>query len=284
VGQPTTSLTQALVARRGIPTEDFEGLDVVVVGGHNMTCTQRVLRLDVMLGNYTVTYDFYVVELADTNVVLGVQWLISLGKHSLNYQTMELEFKTVDGKRVVLRGMSNGAPKVVSTKQMEGIFRHRDVACATECMITSKKSSDSSQPYHVDIQSLLSKHDRFLERFLQGDLLTEVFEHTIEFGLPRIDELIDELHGAVYLSKIDLCLGYHQIRVREKDVHKTTFRCHYGHYEFLVMPFGLTNIPATFQPCMNQVFILQLRKFVWVFFDDILIYSRDMGGSLEAHR
>jgi hypothetical protein len=84
-----------------------------------------------MLGNYTMTYGFYVVELVDTSVVLGVQWLISLGKHSLNYQTMELEFKKADGKRVVSRGMSYGAPKIVSAKQMECVFRHEDVACAT---------------------------------------------------------------------------------------------------------------------------------------------------------
>jgi hypothetical protein len=116
--------------------------------------------LDVTLGNYTLTDDFYVVELADTNVVLGVQWLYSLGKHSINYQAMELEFKGVDGKKVVLRGMSNGAPRIVLSKRMEGIFRHGDVACATECLITTQKPSDNNQQYHVDIQALLSKHDR----------------------------------------------------------------------------------------------------------------------------
>ena len=94
------------------------------------------------------------------------------------------------------------------------------------------------------------------------------------YPLSRIDDLFDQMKGAQVFSKIDLKSGYHQLRIQEVDIHRTTFRIRYGHYEFIVVPFGLTNVPSMFMSLMNGVFCTYLNQCLIVFLDEILIYLK----------
>ncbi|GBG83544.1 hypothetical protein CBR_g37260 [Chara braunii] len=136
----------------------------------------------------------------------------------------------------------------------------------------------SSSPFGVSVLFVPKKEGQ-LRMCIDYRGLNAIIVKNVE-PLPRIDDLLDRVQGARYFSKIDLKSGYHEIEVHPDDQYKTAFQTRYGHYEFIVMPFGLTNAPATFQHCMNDLFRPWLDRFVVVYLDDTLVFSK----TLEEHQ
>jgi hypothetical protein len=168
--------------------------------------------------------------------------------------------------------LKEGAKPIITTPYKHPKKYKDDIEKAIKELLDMGHISPNTSPFASSVVLVKKKHGTMRMCIDFRTLIKKTIKN--RYPIPRIDELLDELHGAIYITKIGLCSSYHQIKMREEDISKIAFRCHYDHYEFLVMPFGLTNAPVTFQSCMNHVFNKQLRKHLLLFFDDLIIYSK----------
>ncbi|GJV61322.1 putative reverse transcriptase domain-containing protein [Tanacetum coccineum] len=206
------------------------------------------------LVNHLFEIDLMPIELGTFNVIIGMDWLVKndaviiCGEKvvQIPYGTKTLTFKSDKDERVV---------KEIARAVGERIYSSELLPWGAPVLFVKKK--DGSFRMCIDYRELkkLTVKNRY--------------------HLPRIDDLFDQLQGSSVYSKIDLRSGSHQLRIKEEDIPITAFRTRYGHFEFQVMPFGLTNPPAVFMGLMNRVCKPYLDKFVFVFIDDILVYSKD---------
>eukprot|EP00253_Pinus_taeda_P009546 PITA_09546 len=224
---------------------------VMVASRGTINFSRKCHNIKLSMGEYVLNSPMLSIPMGGVDVVLGVQWLQSLGTIAFNFQEIFMKFST-EGKEGSVP--ANIRPYRYPYAQKSEI--ERMVVEMIEAGIIQPSQSSFSAPI-----VLVNKKDgswRMCPDYREINKLTI----KDKFLIPVINELLDELHGSIYFTKLDLRSGYHQIIMKAKDILKTTFRTREAHYEFLVMHFGFTNAPSTFQGLMNSIFKPFLRKFV----------------------
>ncbi|GKC12691.1 putative reverse transcriptase domain-containing protein [Tanacetum coccineum] len=255
--------------------------------------------------NHPFNIDLMPVPLGSFDFIIGMDWLTKYhGVNICNEKIVRVPFRR---EMLIFQGNENNQREesrlniISCTKAQEYLSKGCDVFLAH---ITTKEDKDKSEEKRLkdvpivrdfpeDLSELsdkgfirpnsspwgatvlfVKKKDGSFRMCLNYHELNKLTVKN-RYPLPRIDDLFDQLQGSSVYLKINLRSGYHQLRVREEDIPKTAFRRRYGYYEFQVMPFGLTNAPAVFMDLINWVCKLYLDKFMIVFIDDILIYSKN---------
>ncbi|GJR18083.1 putative reverse transcriptase domain-containing protein [Tanacetum coccineum] len=280
---------------------------VVELADGRIAETNNVLRgYTLGLLGYPFNIDLMPVELGSFNVIIGMDWLANhhavivcdekIVQKETEDNSEEKRLEDVPIVRDFLKVFPEDLPGLPPTRQVE--FQIDLVPGATlvarapyrlapsELQELSTQLQElfnkgfirpSSSPWRAPILFIKNKDGSFWMCINYRELNKLTVKNL--YLLLRINDLFDQLQGSSVYSKIDLRYGYHQLRVHEKDIPKTAFRTRYGHYEFQVMPFGLTNAPVVFMDLMNRVCKPYLDKFMIIFIDDILIYSK----SKEEH-
>jgi hypothetical protein len=170
----------ALLKRRHIPIVEFEGLKVEVAGGSTMPCNRYIPGMKLTLGRHELVQDVCVIDLPDTNIILGVQCLSTLGPITTNYNTMEMSFVEEGGRKVVLRGMTGNSSRVVTAKRMEVIFRREEIVYTVKCKVSTWVDEKGKVHYTPEIKRILVNHPKVFGPIPLGVPPDRGFEHIIE--------------------------------------------------------------------------------------------------------
>ncbi|GJS27226.1 putative reverse transcriptase domain-containing protein [Tanacetum coccineum] len=279
---------------------------VIEIANGKKVEVDRIIRgCKLELGNSLFTIDLILLGHGSFDVIVVMDWLsqnksvIVCHEKVVEIPLIDGEIPRVQGERALgvgktLMNVKVDEPKVgdisvvrdfvdVFPEDLSGLPPQRQVEFRIDLIPGAMPVAKS--PYRLAPSKMKELSGQLQELqdkdFIRPSHSPELNKLTVKnrYPLPRIDDLFDQLQGSRFFSKIDLRSGYHQLRVHEDDIPKTAFRTRYGHFEFTVMPFGLTNAPAVFMDLMNRVCKPYLDKFVIVFIDDILIYSK----SKEEH-
>ncbi|GKC43706.1 putative reverse transcriptase domain-containing protein, partial [Tanacetum coccineum] len=240
---------------------------------------------NVVIVNHIFEIDLMPIKLGTFDVIIGMDWLV---KHDAVIVCGEKVVCILyENKKLIVEGDKGGSRLKKKSKEK----RLKDVPIIRDFpeVFPEELAPSEMKELMVQLQELLEKGFIYPSSSPWGAVkkkdgsfrmcidYRELNKLTVKnrYPLPRIDDLFDHLQGSSMYSKIDPRSGYHQLRIKEEDIPITAFRTRYGHFEFQVMLFGLTNAPAVFMDLMNRVCKLYLDKFVIVFIDDILVYSKD---------
>ncbi|KAJ3690866.1 hypothetical protein LUZ61_020030 [Rhynchospora tenuis] len=316
----------AVIKGARLPVTPKPGLRVAVANGDRLPTAGLCSHLQLTIGDEAFSEHFFALPLDGFDVILGCQFLQSLGPILWDFSNLTMSFWRVN-RRVTWQGTEGNirrACALISDDLLQSLiaafedlflepqglppsksFDHRipllpnsapvavrpyryphvqkdeiERQCAN--MLAQGIIQPSTSPFSSPV--LLVKKQDSTWRFCIDYRALNAITVKDKFPIPVVDELLDDLKHAHFFTKLDLLSGYHQVRMHEADIHKTAFRTHHGHFEFLVMPFGLSNAPSTFQALMNEVLRPFLRQFVLVFFDDILIFSKSWAEHLQHVR